>query len=400
MEFIWIGKNYHPNDQKIFKTTKNYDASSLKMQKSFLRYLKLKDKKIIRISFYILNNLFFKINKLNFLKKHNNIEIFPGFLRFGYFTQLFVFITVLFSPYTYLKNIFDKKNNYIIFIYGMQSHLILQALIISKLVKKCKIIQIVPDLPEFMESNPRIIKKIMKYIDYKIIYFLINNFISNVVFFNPKMTSLFKIKRQINHITLPGLYYYNYIKPKGKKVDFINDIFNDKIIVIFSGKIDYDFGIKEFIDLAYSFRNNNKYLFVITGFGKSHLINKFRVNENSSNLIYLGFISNEMLLKYIYLKAHILVNFRIPDSNLNSYSFPSKIYDFLITGNYVLSTINNNLDNQISKFLLFVENLSNSELVSKIKSISFPNSNKRSQVKAVRKFIRTNYSKFWNFVNL
>jgi len=109
----------------------------------------------------------------------------------------------------------------------------------------------------------------------------------------------------------------------------------DKDIILFSGKLDEIRGVDLLIEAANHIKSNN-YQIVITSKGPLEEYVKEAARRNK-NVIYTGFLS-ESEYKRVINRATILVNAQKTKYKFSRYCFPSKLYEYMATGKYVIST--------------------------------------------------------------
>lgn len=226
----------------------------------------------------------------------------------------------------YARKWVEGKESPYIFVYALSSCLLRGAIEAKKRNKKCRIIAIVPDLPEYMSNNNSKVYRLLKAIDRKII----NNylkFIDGFVLFAEPM----KEKLDINnrpYVVVEG------IMKKIEKDLYVKQILSrqkkSKKIIMLSGNLDREEGIMLLLK-AFSQIPNQDYELWFTGNGNcvEHIK---ECQRRDKRIKYFGYIkSYEKFLK-LQQQASVFV-LMVPKTNKKSaYYFPSKLMEYLATG--------------------------------------------------------------------
>lgn len=123
----------------------------------------------------------------------------------------------------------------------------------------------------------------------------------------------------------------------------------NKVVVMFAGHFDSVRGIDMFLDVVPQIDSENV-AFWISGTGRDD--EKRRVRErvrqlNDDRVTYFGTLPWEEYRARV-VSADILVNFQSPDEPISTYTFPSKLLDFMSAGRVVVSTDMSDLAEELS----------------------------------------------------
>ena len=121
--------------------------------------------------------------------------------------------------------------------------------------------------------------------------------------------------------------------------------------IVYTGKLDNRFGIMNLISAFSSIKDDNLRL-VICGNGEERE-NVELASKKDHRIEYKGQVSSDEA-RAIIVNADILVNPRQNDSDYTKYSFPSKIIDYLSTGNSVIAYKLDGMPAEYSNFIYFV----------------------------------------------
>ena len=259
----------------------------------------------------------------------------------------------------------DEEINVIVSEAGLSYLLALKK--IKKHYKKIKSILIVFDLPENVKNRKRTplysflknhsIKKANK------LYRIFDSFIFLAEVMNKKVNKLNK-----PYIVFPCIVELDAYKGVKKE---IND--SDKIIVTYSGELNYKYNINLLFD-AFELLDQKKFCLQIIGDGdyKNEIVNKV---NNSSSIRYLGLVTPDKAL-YYQLNSSVLVNPRLPNDQYSNESFPSKTVSYLLSCNPVVSYIFQSTPKDIASILIVPKGFDSKSLATAIEEASKRKANK------------------------
>lgn len=149
------------------------------------------------------------------------------------------------------------------------------------------------------------------------------------VFLTKQMIPLYTSEMR-NHIVIEGLIDVT----SGSNNDIEKQKF-DKFTLTYAGACHKKYGIKTLVDAFLELDFIDAQLII---FGAGDYSNELKhISQIKSNIIYMGSQENSVVLD-IENKSHILVNPRPCSGEYTSYSFPSKLMEYMSTGVPVLTT--------------------------------------------------------------
>lgn len=238
----------------------------------------------------------------------------------------------------------------VLVVYSANSPFLISSFI-HKILFKSKIILILPDLPEYMNLNNKMsaIKKMLKSLDIKVISFLYQ-YIDGFIFLTKYMNEKVNVNKK-PYIVLESVID-NVLLQKENKKD----------IILYSGTLNYKYGIKEFIEDFISSEDINLTL-VICGSGEAENYIK-KMEKEHKNIVFLGNITKERLVK-LQKEAKLLVNPRKNNEEYTKYSFPSKITEYLESGTPVVCYKLDGIGEEYKEVLHYIDEKSISEIINK-----------------------------------
>ena len=233
---------------------------------------------------------------------------------------------------TYVKNFFrirkafyalkewtkENPKNRTIVIYAIHLPFLIAVTKLKKLVPELKLIQIVPDLPEFMNSKPSRLQS-MSYRKSSDYYSVMDGWILLSKYMADKLNITEKPWRVIEGIYNPMDTPINYIEKEKKSV----------FRIFYGGTLARRYGIMNLVNAVVNSSNKNIEL-VLCGYGDTS--NEITIlSQKDSRIKLLGSIPRQEVLKYIR-TADLLVNPRTNEGEFTKYSFPSKTMEYLSSG--------------------------------------------------------------------
>lgn len=217
------------------------------------------------------------------------------------------------------------------------------ALEVKQKYSKVKLVLIIPDLPQFMESNTRSIKRTLKMIDIRIINSMLPQF-DYYILYSAKMREYLGLASE-KCLTMEGCATIsNYIPDREPDASFT---------FLYSGKADFKYGIKLLVEAFQGIEGNDIKL-IITGNGDaSEYIRE--ASTKDKRIIYYGFIDDYSKVQQMQINADVLLNMRLPSEEASNYCFPSKIFEYMKTGNPVISFKIGGIGEEYYDHLLLVE---------------------------------------------
>lgn len=209
-----------------------------------------------------------------------------------------------------------------IFIYSLYLPFLLA---IKGLKKNIKIICIVTDLPEYYDlERVGILRKLLRYINNRIIYRNLNR-INGYVMLTKHMSNALGVNNK-PQIVIEGIIDTElHIKMCNEKRENF---------ILYSGTLNYKYGIKEFIEAFMMIKNNSINLWICgSGEAENYIVKASKIDRR---IKYMG-ILNWSDLALLQQRARFLINPRMNIGEYTKYSFPSKLMEYLASGTPVIA---------------------------------------------------------------
>lgn len=249
-----------------------------------------------------------------------------------------------------------KGGEVIVFTYSMRSAPMATACRIKEKIPQARIYLIVTDLPQFMDLGQSRIKATLKKIDWKSIKKMQNEF-DGFILYAEKMAEYLAIPKG-KWTLMEGSY------DASEQVIATEE---KKKAIMYSGKLDEQYGIKLLLDAFMSIPDKDVELW-LTGGGNAERYIK-ECAQQDSRIKFFGFLPSRQDVLKKQAEASLLVNMRLPSELASSYCFPSKLFEYMATGTPVLSFDIAGIPREYLQYLLIVEKESTEALREKMQSV-------------------------------
>lgn len=233
-----------------------------------------------------------------------------------------------------------------IFVYQMHSPFMKAANVIKKILPDAKIILIVPDLPQYMDMNMSSIKKILKSVDW---YFIKKymHLMDYYILYSKYMAEFLNLQDN-SWIVMEGTINDN---------DYITEVpYKKSKAIMYSGVCDKKYGIPLLLDAFDKIQDLECELW-FTGDGNAVELIKER-EDKDSRIKYLGYLPSRKDLLLKQKEAWAMINMRLPNEIASKYCFPSKIFEYMLSGNPVLSFRIAGIPDEYFEHLISIESTS------------------------------------------
>lgn len=213
-----------------------------------------------------------------------------------------------------------------VFTYCMHSPFMAAAREVKRIIPGAQIVQIIPDLPQYMDMAMSRLKKILKKIDWRFIKRLMRSVDRYILFAEP-MAEFLKLQDG-RWMLMEGSYNADQI---GQKQDGLAD---GKNVVMYSGVLDLRYGVPELLD---AFRLlDDTYELWLTGNGNAVDLIRERAAADA-RIKFFGYLPSRQDLLDRQASATMLISPRRDTEVASRYCFPSKLFEYMASGNPVIS---------------------------------------------------------------
>lgn len=252
----------------------------------------------------------------------------------------------------------------VIFVYSLRLAPLSTAILIKKRIPKAQIVNIITDLPQYMDLSESPLKKALKSINTIALKQKIKK-VDKFVLFASKMADYLKInpgKWVLMEGCWSGGTYPQKITNDSKFSEFDNT-FN----FVYNGKLEEKYGIAMLLDAFSQIKDSNIRL-LLSGEG-SYSKRIIEASEQDPRIQFFGFLSSYEDVIKLQSKASCLMNMRLPSEQNSAYSFPSKLFEYMITGKPIISFKIGGIPTEYYSFLKMVNEETSIALSSTMKEV-------------------------------
>lgn len=285
-----------------------------------------------------------------------------------------------------------KDSDVIVFVYSMRSAPMATACRIKEKIPQAKIYLIITDLPQFMDLGQSRVKAALKKIDWQSIKKMQKKF-DGFILYAEKMAEYLEIPSN-KWILMEGSY---------DTAEQITAVKEKKKAVMYSGKLDEQYGIKMLVAAFMSIQDVDIELWITGGGNTEGYIKACAKKDN--RIKFYGFLPSRQDVLQKQAEASLLVNMRLPSEPASRYCFPSKLFEYMATGTPVLSFDIAGIPREYLQHLYVVKQETVDALAKAIEeTLSLDEASLQEQGNGAREFVinekntKTQCSKMWKFV--
>ena len=221
---------------------------------------------------------------------------------------------------------YEQENSVTVYVNSPHTPFIRAGLKVKKLFPQAKLVLIIPDLPQFMETQVNPVKKILKGIDISFMMRLIKKFDFFVLYSKHMIEYLHLNPDQC--VIMEGCVAEDEERYRKSNREH-------PFTFMYSGTADIRFGLKLLVDAFEQIDNEDAQL-IITGKGDAAEYIE-EAERRDRRIHYYGFVDDYSKVKQMQADADVMMNMRLPSEEASMYCFPSKLFEYMKTGNPVLS---------------------------------------------------------------
>ena len=322
-------------------------------------------------------------------------DVSVGFLNYKYVNRISCQRAMVRAAREWAKNC--NETDVVVFAYSMRSPVMAAAVAVKKYIPTAKIYLIITDLPAYMDLAPSRVKRILKRIDGVQQAKFFRSF-DGYILYAEKMAEYLNIKKGMYTVMEGSISMDECMAERPQNIE------TDKIVVMYSGKVSMNYGIPELL-AAFELLDRSKYELWITGTGDaSALVEKFALANSSVK--YYGFLESRDQLMKLQAKSSMLISTRMPSEEASKYCFPSKLFEYMLTGKPVLTFRIEGIPEEYYSYLVAMKSPDKYDIADTIMHIGSMNAKEREQLgMAGKAFVVSKKSnlcqaqRIWSFVN-
>lgn len=314
------------------------------------------------------------INPIIWSHRPGAVDISVGYKNDKYINRINCKQSMLQAAENWVKYRY-QGDELIVLAYSMRSAPMATACRIKELIPKSRNYLIITDLPQFMDLGQRKLKALLKKIDWISIKKMQKQF-DGFILYSTKMAEFLNIPKE-RWVLMEGSYdNAETLGPKSAN--------NQTKAIMYSGKLDSQYGIDLLLDSFMSIRDSDIELW-LTGAGNAeYYINECA--EKDKRIKFYGFLPSRAEVLKLQQKASLLINMRLPSEEASNYCFPSKLFEYMATGIPVMSFRLGGIPEEYYEYLIMIDNPATLKQAIE-NALSSPKSNRKAIGENARAFI-------------
>lgn len=257
----------------------------------------------------------------------------------------------------------------IVFVYQMHAPSMAAAVAVKQTIPDAKIVLIVPDLPQYMDLHMSRVKKILKDIDWHSIQRMMKR-VDRYVLYSKHMATFLRLSEE-QYIVMEGSFDPSLVVEDEPKKD------SEKISIMYSGVLDLRYGIHELLDAMNLL--DERYELWFTGDGNAVPLIEERA-KNDKRIKNFGYLPSRQDLIKKQKEATMLISPRSTEEEASKYCFPSKIFEYMVSGNPVISTRIGGIPDEYFDYLIPIEKINAEDIATAIKQVGMMPKNDRKRL--------------------
>jgi len=387
VQMLWIG-SYDSDEEFIVKSEKGMKTASAQVsQKNLVEGIEAETQKpmdsingSIVPHFPVYRDRF--VSRIYWDRANGARNVSVGYWNIKYLNRLTCRISMEREADHWVKTRY-LGGELIILAYGLRSAPMATALRIKRQIPHARIFNIVTDLPEFMDLGESRVKKLLKKVDMLSIRRFMKR-MEGYVLYAPKMAEYLSIPDG-KWMLMEGSCDVREMLPdtKGSR--------SGKKAIMYSGVLDAQYGIALLMKAFMQLKNPDAELWLTGGGNAEGLIRECA--EKDPRIRFFGFLPARADVLKLQAEAALMINMRLPSEPASAYCFPSKIFEYLCSGNPVLSYRLEGISEEYADYLIFIEDeTAEATCRAMEKALAMDEEQRRAFGEAAREFVRARKS--------
>ena len=322
--------------------------------------------------------------KRSFSHAEGATDTLVGFLNIKYLNKMFMGTSLTKEVRRQLKS--RQSETFDVFIYEMRSACLKAAKVVKEICPSARIHLIVPDLPQYMNLNANRMKRALKALDWKCIRRNMR-YVDDYILYAAPMAEYLGLKEG-SWMVMEGSIDQHIADRECLPPETRQD---GKHIVMYSGSIKRGFGIQHLLD-AMQLLDDSYELWFTGGGDYADVVKSYA--EHDKRIKFYGILPTTEDLIKLQMQADMLVNMRNPDEPASRYCFPSKLFEYMVSGTPVISCRLGGISDEYFNYLIEIPELTAVSIAETIRKVAgMPVSERRKTGEESKNFILTQKNK-------
>lgn len=384
MKILWIGVGLGPEIREELIKRKGGLISGYVSQQNLMDGIDALDIDMDSINSMDLGNLIKNVKREEWSRNGKSNDVSVSYEYVKYFDMLSRQRALVKEAGAWAeKN--RNRNDIIVFVYSMHTPFLKAALEVKKRIPTAKICNIVLDLPQYMSLSMSPVKKILKKLDWLRIKQCMKK-TDLYVLYTKTMADYLKLQDG-KWMVMEGSYDSGIV-PETVKKD------GDKTIIMHSGKLDLKYGIIELLD-AMKYLDDKYELWLTGNMDRDSAVFIRERAESDSRIKFLGYLPSRQELINKQAQATMLISPRKDSEESSKYCFPSKLFEYMASGNPVISCRLDGIPDEYFDYLIELPQATAESIADTIRKVSeMPLSEREELGKKAKDFVLTRKNKY------
>lgn len=359
-QLLWIGCLESDEEFKM-KAQKGYDLASAQIsQKNILTGIE----KITGMIFDSINGSVLppfpiyadrKIDKIEWEHNLGSRDVSVGYLNDKYINRVNCKKAMLTESDVWYQERY-QGGEVDIFVYSMRSAPMATAIKLKSKIPNSRVFLIITDLPQFMDLGQSRFKSLLKKVDGIEIKRLLPKF-DGYILYAKTMAKFLGIESK-RWMLMEGSYSASENKMLGVQTK--------RKAIMYSGKLDKEYGLELLVDSFMEINDENLELW-LTGGGNAvdYIKEKASIDHR---IKFYGFLPKREDVLILQQQAALLLNMRLPSEKSSNFCFPSKLFEYMVTGVPVLTFKIGGIPDEYYQYLYTIENEDKASLIHAIQN--------------------------------
>lgn len=282
-------------------------------------------------------------------------------------------------------------SNSVVFIYAIHTPFLQIAEYIKKKYTGVRVVQIVPDLPQYMNTTDsgNVLYKLLKAYDIRKINRLLHCVDYFVPFTKTMMDDYLHVFNKPYYV-MEGIY-------NDRKIAKTENAANgcEEKIVVYTGTLNVKYGIGKLVE-AFSYNKDPNLKLCICGDGE---MRRSLEEQKRAGVEYLGMLPYDKAMDLAG-KAALLVNPREANEVYTKYSFPSKVFDYLSTGNPIICFKLAGIPDEYDAYLHYFESNDPQQMMAQMAQVAYTAGSRGAQAFLQTKCAAKHVEKIFEMIRL
>lgn len=283
-----------------------------------------------------------------------------------------------------------EESSVVVFVYGMHTPFIAAACAVKQMIPHTRICLIVPDLPQYMDLEMSGLKKLLKHVDWMRIRSYMKKIDKYVLYAEP-MADFLGLKDG-QWTVMEGSYDSEQMAKQIESPPPRTHVHCRKTVLMYSGVLDMRYGIPELLDAMALL--DDSYELWLTGDGNAVGLIQERAAADE-RIVFYGYLPSRQDLLDKQAEATMLISPRRDTEAGSKYCFPSKLFEYMVSGRPVISCYLEGIPKEYHTYLYQLPHVSDVDIANAVTKVARLTERERDDAgRAAKEFVLQTKNKY------